>query len=60
MGDYIALGLIMVIVAGAVIYLVRQKKNGVKCIGCPAGCKACRDKKENSYCCYGCSAQQAE
>lgn len=39
MGDYIALGLIVVIVASAVIYIIRQKKKGVKCIGCPHSSK---------------------
>ncbi len=35
MGDYIALAVVVIIVAAAVIYLIRQKKSGVKCIGCP-------------------------
>lgn len=39
MGDYIALGIIAIIVASAIIYLVKQKKKGVKCIGCPYGSK---------------------
>lgn len=34
-GDYIALGVIAVTVIAAIIYLIRQKKKGVKCIGCP-------------------------
>ena len=42
MGDYIALGIIVILVVGALVYLVRQKKKGVKCIGCPhsANCGA--------------------
>ncbi len=40
MGDYIILGIVAVIVAAVIIYLVRQKKKGVKCIGCPHG-KSC-------------------
>ncbi len=54
MGDYIALGLIVIIVALAAIYIVRQKKKGVKCVGCPYGskCSSCdcgcnKSKKEN-------------
>ncbi len=43
MGDYIVLGIIVVILAAVIIYLVRQKKKGVKCIGCPYGknCSSC-------------------
>lgn len=33
-------GLVLVIlVGGAVVYLIKAKKSGVKCIGCPAGGK---------------------
>ena len=35
MGDYIALALIVVIIALAVTYVIKQKKKGAKCIGCP-------------------------
>lgn len=58
MGDYIALAVIVVILAAAVIYLIRAKKKGVKCIGCPSGCKACKNNKNNSSCCCGCDTQQ--
>lgn len=49
-GDYIALGLIVIIVSVIIIYLIKQKKKGVKCIGCPHGSKC-------SSCC-GCDIQQ--
>ncbi len=39
MGDYIILGIVSAILAAVIIYLVRQKKKGVKCIGCPHGSK---------------------
>ena len=35
MGEIIAILLIVAIVGGAIYYIVRAKKNGVKCIGCP-------------------------
>ncbi len=43
MGDYIVLGILVVILAAVIIYLVRQKKKGVKCVGCPHGksCSSC-------------------
>ena len=33
--DYIALAAILAIVGGAVFYIVRAKRRGEKCIGCP-------------------------
>ena len=33
---WIALGVIAMIITGAIIKIVREKKKGVKCIGCPA------------------------
>ncbi len=51
MGDYIVLGIIVMILATVIVYLVRQKKNGVKCVGCPHGksctsCDGCALNKE--------------
>ncbi len=40
-GDYVVLGLTVAILAAVIVYIVRQKKKGVKCIGCRSGCKAC-------------------
>lgn len=33
--DWIILGVILLIVAAATIYIISQKKKGAKCIGCP-------------------------
>ena len=33
--DYIAILAILLIVGGAVFYIVREKRRGAKCIGCP-------------------------
>ncbi len=49
-GDYIALGLIVIVVATIIIYLIKQKKKDVKCIGCPHGSKCAS--------CCGCNTQQ--
>ena len=37
--DIIAALVLAVILGGAVAYIVRAKKKGVKCIGCPDGAK---------------------
>lgn len=41
--DYIIIAVIAVIVGLAVWYIVREKKRGKKCIGCPYAnsCKSC-------------------
>jgi hypothetical protein len=41
--DFILIGILLVVVGLAVFYVVRAKKKGVKCIGCPnAGkCASC-------------------
>ena len=33
--DYIAIGVILLIIGGAVFYIIKSKRAGVKCIGCP-------------------------
>lgn len=51
MENYIVAGILVVIIAGIIIYLVRQKKKGVKCIGCPHG-KQCTSQCSDH--CNGC------
>lgn len=35
MENYIVAGILIAIITGIILYLVRQKKKGVKCVGCP-------------------------
>lgn len=46
--DWIITAIVLVLLALAIIYIVRQKKKG-KCIGCGGDCSDCiyRDKKGN-------------
>lgn len=53
-GSWIALGVIVLAAVLALIYIVRAKKKGKRCIGCPsdgcsscAGCRACRQEKDS-------------
>jgi hypothetical protein len=43
MADYIVGGVIVLIIVGAAWYVIKAKKSGRKCIGCPAagGCSKC-------------------
>ena len=43
MGEAVAIVAIIMIIGGAVAYIVKAKKKGQKCIGCPSGgkCSSC-------------------
>ena len=47
MADLIIIAVVLAVVIAVTVYIVRQKKKGVKCIGCPysgtAGCN-CNNK----------------
>ena len=45
----IAVAVIAIIISAAIIYIVKEKKKGVKCIGCPYA-KECASRKNNSSC----------
>lgn len=39
MADFIVVVVVLLIVGAAITYIVREKKRGVTCIGCPAAGK---------------------
>ena len=53
MANFIVAGIVLIIIAAAVIYIVKEKKRGVKCIGCPAAGN-CPSQKAN---CSGCGGK---
>ena len=44
MGEIISVIVIVLIIGLAFLYLIKAKKSGVKCIGCP-NAKKCKNKK---------------
>ena len=48
MTDLIILGILIIIIGAASIYIVKAKRKGVKCIGCPAAgnCPRCSCGRE--------------
>ena len=48
--------IVILIIALACIYIIRQKKKGVKCIGCPFGAE-CSSKSANGMNC-GCQIDE--
>ena len=53
-GGIIAIILIALIIGSAVFYIIKAKKSGRKCIGCPDGC-SCKAKN-----CGGCDCSKKE
>ena len=51
--DVIAIACILLIVGGAVAYMLKARKNGRHCIGCPGGCGTSKDKNG----CQGCNGK---
>lgn len=55
--DIIAALAIVLIIGGAVAYIIKAKKSGQKCIGCPYS-KTCRGKCSSCSC--GCQSAEDE
>lgn len=53
MTDFIVIGILIITIGAAIIYIVKEKKKGTKCIGCPAA-RNCSSK--NNGCSGGCSS----
>ena len=53
---WIAIGVIALIVGLAVIYVIKAKKSGKKCIGCPDSASCGRSAQSGCSSCSGCSA----
>lgn len=50
MADFIVVGILLVIVGAAIAYIVKEKKSGPKCIGCPASCSCSAKSGGNCGC----------
>ena len=60
MTDLIIIGILLLIIGAAIVYIVKAKKSGVKCIGCPAG-GSCPGKSDgHSECTCGCHSDTKE
>jgi len=54
--DIIVIAVIVLVVGAASLYIIKAKKSGKKCIGCPDGC--CCSRSEADKCSCGCSAER--
>lgn len=55
MTDAIIAVIVLVIIGAAVCYIVKAKKSGAKCIGCPSG-GSCQKNGTEAGCCCGCQS----
>lgn len=52
MENVIVIAILVIAIGAAVAYMVKAKRSGVKCIGCPSG-GSCSHKKEGASGCGG-------
>lgn len=58
--DFIIIGVIIVIVGGAIAYIVKKKKSGAKCIGCPYSGECGKASNKDNKCTCGCSGEKTD
>ena len=59
MANIIAITIILIIIGGALAYIIKAKKSGKKCIGCPNSCScSAKNDSDSKSCCCGCNNNQ--
>ena len=62
--DWIVIAVIALVIGGASAYIIKAKKSGKKCIGCPDSCSCSSKKSESScggsccHCAHSCETKQ--
>ncbi len=46
MGNFIIVAVILLIIGGAVAYIIKEKKKGTACIGCPHAGECSKKRKD--------------
>ena len=54
MTDIIVIAILLIIVGSASAYIIRTKKKGAKCIGCPMSGNCCNSKNGKDSCSCDC------
>lgn len=60
MADLIVVGILLIIIGAATAYIVKAKKSGAKCIGCPSGGTCSGKNSGSSECGCGCHTDAKE
>jgi len=50
MTNFLLAAVIIAIIGGAIAYIIKEKKRGVRCIGCPSAGQCSRKHCEGSSC----------
>lgn len=50
MGNFIVVAILVLVVGAAITYIVKEKKKGTVCIGCPHAGTCASKKNHNSQC----------
>lgn len=50
MANFIVAGVLIIVVGAAIAYIIKEKKKGTVCIGCPNAGTCARNTKESSGC----------
>lgn len=58
MANIIVIAVVLVMIGAAIAYIVKEKKKGVKCIGCPAAAECAKRHNAASGC--GCHTDTKE
>ena len=57
MADLFVVAILAVVVGAAIVYIVKAKKKGTKCIGCPAAGNCAGKNPEDLGCSCGCQSK---
>ena len=60
MEDYIIIAILVIIIGAAAWYVIKAKKSGKKCIGCPDGCSCGSGESGCGGNCGGCGGCHTE
>lgn len=54
MADWIIIGILVIVIGAAILYIRKAKKSGAKCIGCPDGGSCAAKNCGGTECSCGC------
>lgn len=59
MADFIVIAILLICVGAAAMYIIKEKKKGTRCIGCPAAGECSRKHSEASGCSCGSAGESS-
>jgi len=59
MDDLIIVAVLVLAIGAAVVYIIKEKKKGAKCIGCPSACTCSAKNAAKQGSCSGCGSNSS-